>query len=326
VPGEIEVAAERITQVVHRPQAAPRGARVIDGHGATLMPKLCAAHTHFSWNRQPSLAAIQILPVEELTLWCAQVAARFLDRGFTSCSGAAAAKPRLDVVIRNAINTGLIPGPRYPANRQESATVGGRGVVSPPHIEHEMQNFGAAVSGPQQIRRMVRRCIKFGVELITLNLSGEGITGAPSAATGMREEGYAMAADKAHFRGLRVRAHARSDAAVQMCLLHGIETIYHASFIDDTTSAALAERRDRHFVASALAWLICTAQEATPWGALPGSPLADAYEAELAAAVAGPKAMFRHGTRVLPSGDYGFAWTPHGRNARHRRTSLTCSA
>ena len=54
-----------------------------------------------------------------------EVAKRYLEPGWTSCVGAACAKPRLDVVIRNAINEGLIPGPRYLAASQE-ITVAGR--------------------------------------------------------------------------------------------------------------------------------------------------------------------------------------------------------
>ncbi len=46
------------------------GARIIDGKGRFLMPGLTEAHTHFSWNDQPSLAAIQFMPPEEHTLWC----------------------------------------------------------------------------------------------------------------------------------------------------------------------------------------------------------------------------------------------------------------
>src|SRR5438105_4590578 len=80
--------------------------------------------------------AIYRMPPEEHTLFAARVAKSYVDSGITSAVGAAAGKPRLDVVIRNAINEGHIPGPRYLANGQEIATLGGLGDTSPPHIEH----------------------------------------------------------------------------------------------------------------------------------------------------------------------------------------------
>src|ERR1700740_2624955 len=108
------------------------GVSVIDAAGATLMPGMTEAHTHFSWNDAPTLAAIQTMPLEEHVLWSAKVARQYLQAGFTSCVGAACAKPRLDVVIRNAINAGQIPGPRYLAASQEITAAGAVGVETLP--------------------------------------------------------------------------------------------------------------------------------------------------------------------------------------------------
>ena len=80
-------------------------------------------------------------------LWCAKVAKRYLEAGFTSCVGAACAKPRLDVVIRNAINAGQIPGPRYLAASQEITVVGGLGDETLPHLPFPEFSFGVNISG-----------------------------------------------------------------------------------------------------------------------------------------------------------------------------------
>ena len=129
--GDVLVQGNRISRVVktgYGGRSAPvMGVQVIEGAGAFLMPGMVEAHTHFSWNDQPSLDAIQRMPPEEHILWCAEVAKKYLDMGWTSCVGAAAAKPRLDVVIRNAINDGTIIGPRYLAASQEITVPGGLG-------------------------------------------------------------------------------------------------------------------------------------------------------------------------------------------------------
>ena len=102
--GEVLVQGNRISRIAHGARALPAaGVTAVDGAGATLMPGMVEAHTHFSWNDQPGLGEIQRMPTEEHVLWCAHIAKRYLDMGFTSCIGAATAKPRLDVVIRNAI-------------------------------------------------------------------------------------------------------------------------------------------------------------------------------------------------------------------------------
>ncbi|MFO1037929.1 MAG: amidohydrolase family protein [Geminicoccaceae bacterium] len=289
---------------------------VIDGMGATLMPGLCDAHLHLSWNNAPGIEPIQMMPPEEHTLWAAQMAKLVLDAGFTMGRGAAAAKPRLDVVIRNAINSGMIPGPRYTAAGPEITTVGGLGDSAPPHIPHEGLNLGIVVSGPEEVRRVVRTLIKYGVDSIKLNLSGEEITGMKAEETPMSEEEVAMAVREAKLHNKVLAAHARSSESVKQCVRHGIQNIYHASFADEEALDMLEAAKDRHFVAPGLAWLICTARHAAEYGIKPGTPMTIAYERELEHAVETCRKMHKRGIRVLIGGDYGFAWTPQGTNAK----------
>jgi len=319
--GEVTVQGNRIKQVTKGSSrlnggGGMGGQTVIDGMGATLMPGLCDAHLHLSWNNAPGIDPIQMMPPEEHTLVTAQMAKLVLDAGFTMGCGAAAAKPRLDVVVRNAINKGMIPGPRYRAAGPEITTVGGLGDSAPSHIPHEGLNLGIVVSGPEEVRRTVRTLIKYGVDSIKLNLSGEEITGMGAEETPMAEEEVAMAVREAKARGLVLAAHARSSGSVIQCVRHGIQNIYHASFANEEALDMLEANKDKHFVAPGLAWLINTARHAGEWGIKPGSPLTIAYERELEHAVESCKKMHKRGIRVLIGGDYGFAWTPQGTNAK----------
>ena len=66
-----------------------------------------------------------MMPIEEHMLSTIEMAKVMIDAGFTAGRGAAAAKPRLDVVARDAINAGRFPGPRYTAAGPEITTTGG---------------------------------------------------------------------------------------------------------------------------------------------------------------------------------------------------------
>lgn len=316
-PGEVLVRGNRIARVARGVRAIQTaGLTVVDGAGATLMPGMCEAHTHFAWNDQPSLGAIQKMPPEEHILWCSHVAERYLCRGFTSCVGAATAKPRLDVVIRNAIESGLIPGPRYLAATQEITVAGGLADETLPHLPFAELNFGAVVSGPEEMRKCVRMFLKYGVDTVKLNLSGEYIAGIPAEFTPMTEEEVATAVSEVRLRGKRLSAHARSSESVKQCLRHGIEIIYHASYADEEALDLLEARRDRHFVAPGIAWLINTSYHASDYGITPEIAAGMGYHRELEAAVETLQKMRRRGIRILPGGDYGFAWIPHGTNAK----------
>src|SRR5216684_3459055 len=227
-PGEVLVQGNRISRIARGARALPTaGVTVVDGGGATLMPGLVEAHTHFSWNDQPGLSEIQRMPTEEHILWCAHIAKRYLDMGFTSCIGAATAKPRLDVVIRNAIESGQIPGPRYLAASQEITVPGGLGDETLPHLPYPEFSFGAIVNGPEEMRKTVRMFLKYGVDTIKLNLSGEYIAGIPAELSPMSDGEIAVAVAEARMRGKRLAGHARSCQSIKQCVRHGVEIIYH---------------------------------------------------------------------------------------------------
>lgn len=317
--GEVTVEGNRIRRVSRAGGGyrwSPGGGQRIDGRGATLMPGLIDAHLHLSWNNAPGIDPIQMMPVEEHVLSTIEMAKVVLDAGFTAGRGAAAAKPRLDVVVRDAIVAGRFPGPRYTAAGPEITTLGGLGDAAPPHIPHEGLNLGLVVSGPEQVRRTVRELIKYGVDTIKLNLSGEEITATGAEETPMAEEEIAMAVSEARRRNKSLAAHARSAESIKQCVRFGIEYIYHASFADTEALDMLEANKDKHFVAPGLAWLINTARNAGEWGIEPGTPVTIAYERELERAVATMQEMHRRGIRVLIGGDYGFAWTPMGTNAK----------
>ena len=165
--------------------------------GATLMPGMIDAHLHLSWNNAPGIDPINMMELEEHMLVTMEMAKLVLDAGFTAGRGAAAAKPRLDVVAKRFINEGRFPGPRYLAAGPEITTVGGLGDSAPSHIPHPGLNLGLVVSGPEEVRRTVRTLIKYGVDSIKLNLSGEEITGMGAEETPMSEEEVAMAVQEA---------------------------------------------------------------------------------------------------------------------------------
>src|SRR5690606_28672716 len=252
-----------------------------------------------------------------------EMAKLVLDAGFTGGRGAAAAKPRLDVVCKRFINEGRFPGPRYLAAGPEITTVGGLGDAAPSHIPHEGLNLGLVVSGPEEVRRTVRQLIKYGVDSIKLNLSGEALTGMGAEETPMSDEEVAMAASEARCRNKVLSAHARSSGSVKQCVRHGIQNIYHASFADEEALDMLEAAKDKHFVAPGIAWLINTARDAEPWGIKPGSPVAMEYERELEMCIDTMRKMHRRGIRICIGGDYGFAWTPQGTNAKDIETFVT---
>ncbi len=193
---------------------------------------------------------------------------------------------------------------------------GGLGDTTQPHLPQPEFAFGAIVSGREEMRRCVRMFCKYGVDSLKINLSGESITGMPSEMSQFTEAEIATCVEEAKAWGKRVAAHARSTWSIKQCVKQGIEVIYHASFTDEEALDMLEARKNEHFVAPGLAWLINTCHHASEWGLTPEVTRKMGYHRELEAAIESMKAMRKRGIRILPGGDYGFAWTPHGTNAK----------
>ena len=133
----------------------------------------------------------------------------------------------------------------------------------------------------------------------------------------MAEDEVAAATEVAHSRGKWLAAHARATRSIELCLKYGIQIIHHATYIDDALLDALEEKKAEHWICPAVGVLYVVAYEAQDWDIIGGDVgMVRHVEAEIETAHVTVQAMLRRGIRVLPFGDYGFAFNPHGADAR----------
>ncbi len=170
--GEIEIQGNRIKTVARGQGALARaGQAVLDGRGCTLMPGLIEAHAHPSFCDIANFEQIGDTPPEEHTLLTAHFARVLLDAGFTSLFGAASAKPRVEVAVRNFINDGMIKGPRMLVASPELTVTGNLGDVAMRHMYRE--TFGIVCDGADEFRKAARECCRDGVDTLKINPSGD---------------------------------------------------------------------------------------------------------------------------------------------------------
>ena len=279
------------------------------------MPGMVEGHAHLSFVDTPRGTALGELPPEDHALLTMDAARKLLAAGFTSACSAAAAKIRLDVAVRDAIDQGLIDGPRLLAASPELTVTGGLGDGRKLHLHQD--SFGIAVDGPDEVRRMARLCLREGVDTIKLNISGDaGTELAPSEATVMTDAEVAAGVEAAHAIGRRVAAHARASAAVKCALRHGVDVIYHCDYADEEALDLLEAAKDRIFTGPAVGLVLARLEslrgDNTPQSRLYLERLKPLYEATCRT----HNEMRRRGIRIVVGGDYGFAANPQGSNAR----------
>ena len=111
---------------------------------------------------------------------------------------------------RNAINSGQIPGPRYLAASQEITVPGGLGDETLPHLPFPEFSFAVNVSGPEDMRRVCRMFLQYGVDSIKLNLSGDNFTPDSPADTTWMTDAKSRRGDARGARPRQARHRARA--------------------------------------------------------------------------------------------------------------------
>ena len=210
----------------------PANAHAIDVPG-TCLPGLIDVHTHLTDDPESGFGYAELgISVPREAIYGAKNARKTLLAGFTTVRNVGASG-YTDVAVRDGINAGDIPGPRMLVSGPPLSITGGHCDNNLLPFEYHKTADGVA-DGPWAVREKVREVIKYGADLIKVCASG-GVTSKgdlPGAEQYTLEEMKAIA-DEAHRLGRKVAAHAHGTQAIKDAILAGIDTIEHASLIDD---------------------------------------------------------------------------------------------
>lgn len=310
-PGELLVHNQRIALLARDGERVPRaGARVIDGHGATLMPGLTEGHAHLTWpNSIETHVPGMSLPVEDLTLTAARNARILLDHGFTSAYSAGALNERLEVVLRAHIDAGGLPGPRLvPASMERE----------PPATDTPLDAgaVGAHGTGPDAISAFVRDCAALGAKTIKFMLSGENAL-MPGASQRImyNDQELRAAAAQAEVSDVWLSGHAHACAAIKLGVSHGFRVLYHCTEADSEALDLIEARKQQLFIGPSIG-IVQATLDATPPPHFDMTYLKQDAARVLERQQALVPELKRRGVRLVPGGDYGFVFNPIGRNAR----------
>lgn len=309
-PGSVLIEGDRIAEVSIGADIAvdPGAVRVVDLRDATVLPGLGDAHTHISWPLDFVFdhAAVAAAPPARHILDVAAVAKTYLHSGYTLLIGAGATQRQDDLLIHDAVERGLIAGPRLIPCGAMIAERGGLG--------GEEGGLMEVVDGVRDIREVVARQCDSGVRSLKLFISGDGVVPEhPSEDVYMNDEMLSAAVEVADRYGAFVTVHARGAASVAMAARTGVRIIHHACFLDDEALTALEARRDDVWVCPGLHYLYAVvAGRAERWGITRDRVDASGYRDELRAQIDGLHKLKAAGIPILSGGDFGHQWTRHG--------------
>lgn len=245
-PGyEVLVDGGLIREVSDKPIKAAN-ARVVECGGRTLMPGLIDCHVHV-YLVELGLHRLESMPLTLLTAKASKLMRDMLDRGFTTVRDTGGA----DWGIKEAIETGVLAGPRLFISGRPISMTGGHGDSRRRTAGNEPCKCCNALSfvletadGADGVRKAVREQMRQGADQIKIFVSG-GVASPwdPLDSLQYSEAEIAAAVEEAHHFGRYVLAHAYTPEAITRAVKNGVRTIEHGNLIDDKSARLMAEKK-----------------------------------------------------------------------------------
>ena len=291
----------------------------IDLSGRTLVPGLIDMHVHL--DSPADIGGYRGLEFTDSFFGMTAVANAkdMLDAGFTTVRNVGSGN-RNDVGLKQAIDAGYVVGPRIvPAGFALGATGGHCDqTFLPPSLQKPDKEEGIG-DNPDELKYQVRRQRKFGAEVIKVCATGGVFSrNTTPGQQQLSEEELRAIADEAHQWGIRVAAHAHGASGIKAAIRGGIDTIEHASLVDDEGIRLAVQRKQPVWFAMDIYNTEYTQSEGRKNGVLEENLRKDREVAQIQRD--NFQKAHRAGVRMVFGSDAGVM--PHGQVARQFRTMV----